>query len=172
MKGFGENNNYKKINKRSNNPSIEEIINYAINFQLKGNFEEANKCYKYCIDKGIKDPRVFCNYGLILLKLGDLQNAKLMMERSIEISPNFELKYNLSEKETVHRIKKLIRYSDPVKEKKTLFIWPEGVFSGYSYDQIYSFKELIFKSFSNKHYIIFGINRLTVRHSVPPKYIA
>ena len=94
MKGFGENNNYKKINKRSDNPSIEEIINYAINFQLKGNFEEANKCYKYCIDNGIKDPRVFCNYGLILLKLGDLQNAKLMMERSIEISPNDTKSYN------------------------------------------------------------------------------
>ena len=94
MKGFGENNNYKKLNKRSDNPSIEEIINYAINFQLKGNFEEANKCYKYCIDNGIKDPRVFCNYGLVLLKLGDLKNAKLMMEKSIKISPNDTLSYN------------------------------------------------------------------------------
>ncbi len=76
------------------------------------------------------------------------------------ISPNFDLKYGLSTQEIKERIKKLIRYSDPDKEKKTLFIWPEGVFSGYSYDQIFSFKELIFKSFSNKHHIIFGINRL------------
>ena len=94
MIGFGENNKYKKINKKSVNPSIEEIIDYAINLQLKGNIKEAIKCYKYCIDKGIYDPRVLCNYGLILLKSGDLENAKLMMERSIEISPNDALSYN------------------------------------------------------------------------------
>ena len=75
MKGFGENNINKKINKKSINPSIEEIIDYAINLQLKGNIEEAIKCYKYCIEKGIYDPRVLCNYGLILRNLGDLENA-------------------------------------------------------------------------------------------------
>ena len=72
MIGFGDNNNQKKINKIPVDPSIEEIIDYAINLQLKGNLEEAIKCYKYCINKGINDPRVFCNYGLIFLKLGDL----------------------------------------------------------------------------------------------------
>ena len=46
------------------------------------------------------------------------------------VSPNFELKYNLSESETLDRIKKLIRYSDAEKGKKTLFIWPEGALSG------------------------------------------
>jgi apolipoprotein N-acyltransferase len=54
----------------------------------------------------------------------------------------------------------LIRYSDPNKDKKTLFIWPEGVFSGYSYDQILVFKDLVKKNFSSKHYIIFGTNKL------------
>ena len=76
------------------------------------------------------------------------------------ISPNFNLEYDLNEKEIEDRLKKLIRYSDPDKNKKTLFIWPEGVFSGYSYDQILSFKNLILKNFSKKHYIIFGTNRL------------
>ena len=45
-------------------------------------------------------------------------------------------------------------------KKETLFIWPEGVFSGYSYEQIIPFKELIFKNFSDKHHIIFGSNIL------------
>ena len=76
------------------------------------------------------------------------------------ISPNFDLEYGLNEQEIEERLKKLIRYSDPNKEKKTLFIWPEGVFSGYSYDQILAFKELIFKNFSSNHHIIFGSNRL------------
>ena len=54
---------------------------------------------------------------------------------------------DLNEKEIEERFKKLIRYSDPDKNKKTLFIWPEGVFSGYSYDEILIFKKLISKIF-------------------------
>ena len=50
-------------------------------------------------------------------------------------------------KQIEERFKKLIRYSDPDKDKKTLFIWPEGVFSGYSYNEILIFKELIIKTF-------------------------
>ena len=41
------------------------------------------------------------------------------------ISPNFDLKYGLNKDEIEVRLKKLIRYSDPIKDKKTLFIWPE-----------------------------------------------
>ena len=76
------------------------------------------------------------------------------------VSPNFNLEYGLSAKEIEERFKKLIKYSDPVKEKKTLFIWPEGVFSGYSYNEILSFKDLILNNFSSKHFIIFGANKL------------
>ena len=76
------------------------------------------------------------------------------------ISPNFDLKYGLSEEEIEERLKKIIRYSEPKKEKKTLFVWPEGVFSGYSYSEILIFKELFKKSFSKKHLIILGSNKL------------
>ncbi len=76
------------------------------------------------------------------------------------ISPNFDLEYGLNIQEIEDRFKKIIRYSDPIEEEKTLFIWPEGVFSGYSYDQILSFKELILNNFSKNHFIVFGINKL------------
>ena len=76
------------------------------------------------------------------------------------ISPNFDLQYGLSTKEIKKRFEKLIRYSDPDKKKKTLFIWPEGVFSGYSFNEILIFKELISENFSNNHFIIFGSNKL------------
>ena len=76
------------------------------------------------------------------------------------VSPNFDLKYGLTEKQIEDRFRKIIRYSDPVKDKKTLFIWPEGVFSGYSYEEVLIFKKLIKKNFSKKHFIIFGVNRL------------
>ena len=59
LKGFGQNNHDKKIYKKSVSPPIDEIIDYAIKLQLKGNISEATKYYKYCIDKGNKDPREF-----------------------------------------------------------------------------------------------------------------
>ncbi len=76
------------------------------------------------------------------------------------VSPNFDLKYGLTKKQIEERFKKIIRYSNPNKDRKTLFIWPEGVFSGYSYEEIYIFRELIVKNFSKKHTIIFGANRI------------
>ena len=77
------------------------------------------------------------------------------------ISPNFDLEYGLSVQAIENRFKKLIKYSDPDKNKETLFIWPEGVFSGYSYDEILIFRKLITKNFSKKHNIIFGVNKLS-----------
>ena len=41
------------------------------------------------------------------------------------ISPNFELKYDLSAEDLENRLKKLIRISDPNKGVETLFVWPE-----------------------------------------------
>jgi len=76
------------------------------------------------------------------------------------ISPNFDLKYNLSEKEIEDRFNRLVRYSSPNKNKKTIFIWPEGVFSGYSYEEILIFRDIVADNFSDKHLIIFGTNKL------------
>ena len=76
------------------------------------------------------------------------------------ISPNFDLKYGLNKKEIEDRMKSLIRYSDPEKDRQTLFVWPEVVFSGYSFDEILTFKNLISNNFSEKHFIIFGANNL------------
>ena len=93
------------------------------------------------------------------------KNKNLNFNQNIEekifvkiISPNFDLKYNLDLEDIKERFIKLIRYSEPNKSKKTVFIWPEGVFSGYSFDEISLFKDLITKNFSEKHLIIFGSN--------------
>ena len=76
------------------------------------------------------------------------------------VSPNFNLEYGLSVNEVENRLKKLVRYSEPNKNIKTLFIWPEGPLSGYSYEEVLQFKEIITNNFSANHFIVFGINRL------------
>ena len=75
------------------------------------------------------------------------------------ISPNFKLKYGLSKDEIYERAEKLIRYSEPKGNIKTLFVWPEGVFSGYNYKDILFLKSLFSKYFNSDHLILFGINR-------------
>ena len=57
------------------------------------------------------------------------------------------------------RLNKLIRYSEPKNNKETLFIWPEGVFSGYTFDEIKIFKKKFTQNFKKNHFILFGINR-------------
>ncbi len=69
--------------------SKEEIINQALKLHSEGNLQEAAKYYKYFIDQGLKDPRVFSNYGVILKDLGNLQEAELSLRKAIEIKPSF-----------------------------------------------------------------------------------
>tara|TARA_B100001248_G_scaffold221446_1_gene177607 strand:- start:11849 stop:13411 length:1563 start_codon:yes stop_codon:yes gene_type:complete len=92
-------------------------------------------------------------------------NNKLLNTTDIKynikvISPNFELKYGLSINEIDERLEKLIRYSDPSDNLKTLFIWPEGVFGSYSYEKLRKFKKKLSKSFNKNHLILLGLNRL------------
>ena len=102
-------------------------------------------------------------YGSSLIKKNDnnLTNLKLNSENSIYtkiISPGFDLKYNLSSNDLGKNISNLIRYSNPDKNKKTLFVWPEGVFTGFNFEQITEYKKLFEEAFSENHFILFGAN--------------
>ena len=70
------------------NPSKEEIINQAIRLHLQGNIPEATKYYKYCINQGINDPRIFSNYGAILQGLGKLEDAAKWYRKAIKVKPD------------------------------------------------------------------------------------
>ena len=52
----------------------------------------------------------------------------------------------------------LIKYSEPDKKKKTIFVWPEGVFLSDNFDKKKEIKGLFAKSFSKNHLIILGAN--------------
>ena len=104
---------------------------------------------------------IFYIYGNHAINKNQKEIDSLVKSYRIKvISPNFELKYGLAVEEIHSRLKKLIRYSEPSKNLKTLFIWPEGVFSGYSYDEISELKNTFLNNFSKKHFILLGINRL------------
>jgi len=73
------------------------------------------------------------------------------------VSPNFSLKdYNNQSEES--QIKRLIKISDPQKNRKTVFIWPEGIFYRSYLENIKKYNNLFEKSFSKNHLIILGVN--------------
>jgi len=53
---------------------------------------------------------------------------------------------------------RLIKFSDPDREKKTIFVWPEGVFFGENFNNLEDVKILFKKNFSKNHLIVFGVN--------------
>ncbi len=90
-------------------------------------------------------------YGNINVTESNSLNIKI-------VSPNFDLKYNQTPTDIEASIRKLIRYSESGKNKKTIFIWPEGVFTGYELQEIKSFKSLFKEKFTKNEIVIFGIN--------------
>ena len=102
-------------------------------------------------------------YGSSVIKKNSLNLASLKLDSKNSIytkiiSPNFDLKYNLSNIDLGKNISSLIKYSEPETNKKTLFVWPEGIFTGYSFEQIKEYKNLFEDSFSENHLILFGSN--------------
>ena len=80
------------------------------------------------------------------------------------VSPSFSLKdYNTQSE--LSQLERLIKISDPEKNKKTLFIWPEGIFYQSYLEDIKNYKNLFYDKFSENHLIILGINNFIKTNS-------
>ena len=94
-------------------------------------------------------------YGLNKINSGSYEFEENISVKIV--SPNFTLKdYNSSNE--IDQLKRLIKISDPEKNKKTLFVWPEGIFYESYLQDISIYKDLFRDNFSEKHLIILGIN--------------
>tara|TARA_Y100001970_G_scaffold125834_1_gene155647 strand:- start:9006 stop:10559 length:1554 start_codon:yes stop_codon:yes gene_type:complete len=60
---------------------------------------------------------------------------------------------------------KLSKYSDPQKDKSTIFVWPEGVFLNNNFNENNDVKKLFEETFSKNHLIILGANTLKITSS-------
>ncbi len=109
------------------------------------------------------------NYIYGFLKLNN--NYKFNENLNVKIvSPNFSLKDYSTKGENL-QLERLIKISDPDKNKKTLFIWPEGVFHETYLNDIKKYKDLFEKNFNENHYIVLGINSFSqIDESINKKY--
>ena len=96
MKGFGDQEKSKKktINALKIKQYLIQIMHNAFKYHAEGNISEAKKCYQYLIEKGFKDERVFNNYAMILIDLGDLKQARRYIRKVIEINPKDAAAYS------------------------------------------------------------------------------
>ena len=126
-------------------------------FSLPFIFFEKNKFKKKILFSSIVIVIFFANY---LFGIFQLNNNNYKLDEDIDIkvvSPNFSLKdYNNKSEEL--QLKRLIKISDPKKDKKTIFIWPEGIFYESYLTEIKKYENLFSNRFSENHLIILGIN--------------
>ena len=99
MKGFGDKNQSKNKNLSNENKksSIEQILNKAFNLQAQDKKFEAAKYYSYLIKNGLRDYRVFSNYGTFLKEIGKYKEAELELNKAIKLNPKYaNAFYNLA----------------------------------------------------------------------------
>ena len=99
MKGFGEKAQSKqeKIQKSEKKVKINQLIAKAFELQSQGKKLEAAKNYVYLINQGIKDYRVFSNYGIFLNEIGKNQEAEIELKKAISLNPKYaNAHYNLA----------------------------------------------------------------------------
>ena len=89
-----------------------------------------------------------------------INNTNYNFEKNINVkivSPSFSLK-DYSTNSEFDQLERLIKISEPEKDQKTLFIWPEGIFYESYLQNIVLYKDLFEGKFSKNHLIILGIN--------------
>ncbi len=99
MKGFGEKNQLKKekISKYPQKVNTGQLIKKAFDLQAKGRKLEAAKYYEYLIKQGIKDCRVFSNYGIFLNEIGKHKESESKLKKAIYLNPEYaNAYYNLA----------------------------------------------------------------------------
>ena len=95
MKGFGEKHQTPKKKSNENNKKTfnEQTINIALKLHSEGNFLEAKRYYESFISQGLRDERIFSNYGILLKDIGKLQEAEFFTQKAITLNPNFAMAY-------------------------------------------------------------------------------
>ena len=95
MKGFGSNK--QSFKDKSNLFDRNRLIIHALELHQKGNTQEAKRFYQKILKKGIADPRVFTNLGVIFQMENDYERAIKFFKKSIASFPESHEAYsNLS----------------------------------------------------------------------------
>jgi len=86
------------------------------------------------------------------------------------ISSNISIDRFYSNVNSVLVIEELIKISDPDKNEKTIFIWPEGILPEITQDELSEYSWLFKEKFNNSHLLVIGINRQSEEKDIKSYY--
>ena len=82
------------------------------------------------------------------------------------IGSNIKLDRFYSNIDPITAIEDLIELSEPDKNEKIIFVWPEGILPGISQEKIVDYKWLFESHFNENHLLVLGINSKSVDKGV------
>ena len=88
--------------------------------------------------------------------------------RSISSNVDIERFYNNIQPALI--INDLIKISEPNFDKRTLFLWPEGMIPGVTQEELVGYKQLFKNKFSPNHLIGLGINSSSIDQGIKKRY--
>ena len=95
MQGFGEKKQPKRksVSNRKQIFNIDQMMQKAFQLQAQEKKLEAAKYYSYLIKQGIKDYRIYSNYGTFLNEIGKHKEAELVLKKAIALNPKYANAY-------------------------------------------------------------------------------
>ena len=106
-------------------------------------------------------PLLFYLYGSSYKEKFNLSDKMIYDYKLRAIGSNISLDRFYSNVDPVSVIKDLIEVSNPNKNEKIIFVWPEGILPDISQKELIEYNWLFKDSFSENHLLIIGINSQT-----------
>ncbi|MDC3341703.1 apolipoprotein N-acyltransferase, partial [Candidatus Pelagibacter sp.] len=103
-------------------------------------------------------PFLFYLYGSYYKETFDSSDNESYEYKVRAIGSNIGLDRYYSNIDPVSVINDLINLSEPERDEKTIFVWPEGILPDISQEELVEFKWLFADSFSKNHLLLIGIN--------------
>jgi apolipoprotein N-acyltransferase len=107
-------------------------------------------------------PLLFYLYGSSCKKIFNSSDVVNYDYKVRVIGSNISLDRFYSNIDPISVIDELINISEPRKDDKTIFIWPEGILPNISQEELVKFKWLFKENFSENHLLLIGINSQTI----------
>ncbi|MDB3974724.1 apolipoprotein N-acyltransferase [Candidatus Pelagibacter sp.] len=106
-------------------------------------------------------PLLFYLYGASYKEIFNSSDTVIYDYKVRAIGSNISLDRFYSNIDPVSVINDLINISEPDKDEKTIFVWPEGILPDVSQEELIEFNWLFEENFSKDHFLMVGIGSQT-----------
>ena len=115
-------------------------------------------------------PMLFYIYGFSYEKKFNASDIKTYDYKIRTIGSNISLDRFYSNVDSASVIQELIKISNPKKNEKMIFVWPEGILPDISQKELINYNWLFNERFSDNHLLVIGINSQSINDGTTNYY--